>query len=162
MQIQTKTDKFNKYHNGKIYSIRSYTTEKFYIGSTCTPLHKRLYNHRNKYAQYNQGRYHFVSSFEVVKNDDCYIELLEEFKCENKDELNKREGEWIRTNLNDIVNMRIPSRTKKEYISDNKDNIHKKFDCECGGRYTYKHKYLHIRSKKHTDYTKREDDGKPE
>jgi hypothetical protein len=32
----------NKYQHGKIYTIRSFQTDKFYIGSTTQPLSKRL------------------------------------------------------------------------------------------------------------------------
>jgi hypothetical protein len=45
------------------------------------------------------------------KYDDVRIELIEEFPCENKMELNKREGHYIRTL--DCVNKVIPGRTQK-------------------------------------------------
>ena len=32
----------NIYHTSKIYSIRSFLTDKYYIGSTTQPLTKRL------------------------------------------------------------------------------------------------------------------------
>jgi hypothetical protein len=117
----TETDK-NKYHNGKIYTIRSYKTDKFYIGSTCMPLHKRFYEHkiRFKYVSLNNLKKYY-SSFEILKYDDVYIELLEEFKCENKMELEKREGELIRLHKNNIVNIYINGRTPDEWVKDNKD-----------------------------------------
>jgi hypothetical protein len=118
-----ETSKINKYHNGKIYTIRSHQTEKYYIGSTCQPLHKRLYSHRNKYKHFCLGKGDKLSSFEIIKLDDNYIELLEEYKCENKDELTKREGELIRLNKNDIVNHNIAGRTCKEYYEEHKEYI---------------------------------------
>jgi hypothetical protein len=99
------------YQNGKIYSIRSHQTDKFYIGSTCSPLYKRLYEHRNKY---NEKKV-ILSSFEIIKFDDHYIELIEDYKCENRNQLTKREGEYIRQNINNIVNIKIAGREKKEY-----------------------------------------------
>ena len=36
----------NKYQNGKIYKIWSMETDEIYVGSTCQPLHKRMYDHR--------------------------------------------------------------------------------------------------------------------
>ena len=39
----------NKYAQGKIYAIRSPSTDKIYIGSTCDTLAKRLYGHRVHY-----------------------------------------------------------------------------------------------------------------
>jgi hypothetical protein len=45
------------------------------------------------------------------KYDDVRIELIEEFPCENKMELNKREGHYIRTL--ECVNKRIAWKNKK-------------------------------------------------
>ena len=107
------------YKNGKIYTIRSYQTDKFYIGSTCSTLTKRLYQHKTKY------KYGTLTSTsrEIVKYNDCYIELLEAFECKNKNELRQREGELIRKYKNDIVNCRIENRTKDEWRGDNKNDI---------------------------------------
>lgn len=117
----------NKYQKGKIYTIRSSQTDKYYIGSTCNKLYKRLGQHKQNYKNYVGGTYHFVSSFDIVKFDDCYIELLEDFKCDNKEQLNKREGELIRQLKNDIVNKVIAGRTKKEWENDNKDKLKAQF-----------------------------------
>jgi len=110
----------NKYHKSKIYTIRSYQTDKYYIGSTCDALHKRLYNHRRDYKNYLNNNHHFVTSFDIILYEDNYIELLEDYKCESKNELLKREGELIRKYKDDIVNCRIAGRTGKEYKEDNK------------------------------------------
>ena len=116
-----KTD--NKYNNSKIYTIRSYQIDKYYIGSTTQPLHKRLYDHKRGYTLYQNQKYHYVTSFELIKFEDCYIELLEEINFDNKEQLDKREGELIRANLNDVVNKRIEGRTVKEYRIDNADKL---------------------------------------
>ena len=57
----------NRYQNGKIYSIRSYQTDKVYIGSTCMPLAKRLYGHRQNYNRYGKGKFNFITSFEILE-----------------------------------------------------------------------------------------------
>lgn len=49
-------EKPNKYLNGKIYTIRSHQTDKFYIGSTCSPLHKRLFKHRSNKRDFDNKR----------------------------------------------------------------------------------------------------------
>ena len=103
----------NKYHNGKIYTIRSPHTDKYYIGSTCNTLSKRFSQHNCQ----------FSSSKIIIDYGDAYIELLENFKCENKNELNRREGELIRTHKENIVNFLIAGRTKTEYYNDNKNII---------------------------------------
>jgi hypothetical protein len=113
----------NKYHKSKIYTIRSYQTDEYYIGSTCDALHKRLYHHRRKYKYYLNGIFRFMSSFDIIKYEDNYIELLEDYKCESKNELFKREGYFIRKYKVEIVNCRIEGRTGKERYEVNKDKI---------------------------------------
>lgn len=115
------TEIINKYNNGKIYTIRSYKTDLYYIGSTTQPLYKRLYEHRKAILSRNDGKRGYTSSEEILKFDDHYIELLEEFKCENKMQLEKREGELIREHKNNCVNKNIMGRTEKEWREDNKD-----------------------------------------
>lgn len=112
------------YKNGKIYTLRSHQTDKIYIGSTSTPLHKRLYNHKKLYECWKRGNSVYVTSYEILKYPDVYIELLEEFPCDNKLQLNTREGEYIRKM--DCVNKIIPCRTPKEYYHDNRDLILRK------------------------------------
>jgi hypothetical protein len=77
----------NRYENGKIYSIRSNQCNEYYIGSTCLTLSKRLYKHKDMFNQWKKNNKTYVSSYEILKFDDVYIELIEEFKCNNKMEL---------------------------------------------------------------------------
>jgi hypothetical protein len=109
------------YQNGKIYTIRSYQTDDVYYGSTTQPLSKRLSGHKAHYKQWQKQNYNYVTSFEIVKYDDCYIELYENYPCNSKPELEKREGQVIREN-DDAINRIIAGRTKKEYCVDNVDN----------------------------------------
>ena len=108
----------NKYINGKIYTVRSHHMDKYYIGSTPRSLSTRLAEHKYKRA----GQ---VS--ELFLYDDVYIELLENFPCNSKDELRKREGELIRENKHNVLNTRVDGRTKeenqKEYYKNNQKNI---------------------------------------
>lgn len=104
----------NRYAKGQIYTIRSHQTDDVYIGSTCSPLHKRLSEHRGNFKQWKEGKdVRYVTSFEIVKYDDAYVELLEDFPCDNKKELNRREGQLIRQNA--CVNKNVPGRTRAEY-----------------------------------------------
>lgn len=110
------------YANGKVYTIRSHQTPLVYVGSTTIGLQQRLAEHRSKFKN---GKL-TCSSIEIIKYDDAYIELLEEFKCENRTQLNAREGHYIRQL--DCVNKRIEGRTPREWRDDNKEAIakHKK------------------------------------
>ena len=110
----------NRYNNGKIYSIRSHQTDDVYIGSTCMLLSKRLYQHKINYKCWLvKTQPYECSSFKLAKFDDCYIELVEDYPCENKQQLNRREGELIRATQ--CVNKFIAGRTLKEYCEENKD-----------------------------------------
>ena len=109
------------YENGLIYTIRSHQTDDIYIGSTTQPLYKRIHQHKQNFKAWNIGKFSYVSSFELIKYDDVYIELLELCPCSNKNELHKREGELQREM--DCVNKEIAGRTKKEYYQDNKNKI---------------------------------------
>lgn len=107
------------YKQGKIYTIRSPNTDKYYIGSTTQPLHKRFYEHKRKYEN---GMNETTAAF-VFDYIDAYIELLEECSCNSKYELDKREGELIREHKDKLVNKKITGRTVAEYNEDNKDRI---------------------------------------
>lgn len=155
----------SNYKNGKIYCIRSYQTDKVYVGSTTQPLSKRLYDHKRCYKRFLNGKYGYTTSFEIVKYDDCYIELIIEISCDNVNQLRKYEGNYIR-NMN-CVNKMIAGRTQKEWRKDNKDKIkqyrintkdkinewHKtKHICNCSSSYTNRNKARHFKSKKHKRY----------
>ena len=125
---ENKKDKTNMYENGKIYTIRSPHTSKYYIGSTCNPLSKRFYNHKSGFNAYNKNsdfKKSYLTSFEVIRYSDAYIELLEVFPCKSKIELTKREGELIREHKDNVVNKVINGRTAKEWSSQT-------VTCECG------------------------------
>lgn len=162
------------YENGKVYSIRSHSRpDLVYVGSTTQPLSKRLGGHK---MPSNKVK----SSKQITDLGDAYIELIENYSCNSREELDRREGEIIRSM--DCVNKRIAGRTQKEYRQDNtekrkqyyKDNADKviqqqkqykkdnsdkikerqkiKFDCECGGKYTNSNISQHQKSKKHKLY----------
>ena len=129
----------NKYRNSKIYTIRNRIDDDIYIGSTVADINKRFYRH--KIDAQNPALQHMPLH---AKMKECgiehfYIELLEKVKCNDRSELNQREGEWIRkigtlnkykhnncgltvkeyynTNRADILNQ------KKEYYEKNKEKI---------------------------------------
>ncbi len=109
------------YGNGKVYSIRSHLSDDVYYGSTTQPLSKRMVCHRANYNSYINGKRGFVSSFDIMKHGDAYIELVELYPCAHRCELTRREGEIIRQN--ECVNRNIAGRTHVEYRSDNKEKI---------------------------------------
>ena len=113
------------YQEGKVYTIRSHLTEKYYIGSTKQLLCKRMMGHKSNFKKYNEnGPYKtYVSSYEILKLGDAYIELLELYPCETKELLKKREGELIRQHRANVVNISIAGRNQKEWGQDNKERV---------------------------------------
>lgn len=109
------------YSKGKIYCIRSFQTDKVYIGSTTQTLAQRLGTHREDYKRYLRGNKHYVSSFKLLKYDDYYIELITLYPCSCKAELVAEEGKFIREL--DCVNKNIAGRTSRQYHIDNRDKI---------------------------------------
>jgi flavodoxin len=91
------------YKNGKIYKIVCNTTGLQYIGSTCNPyLSTRLAQHRSDYKKHLQNKTRYISSIEVLKNDNYEIILIESCPFETKDQLHARERFYIENN--DCVN----------------------------------------------------------
>ena len=109
----------SRYSTGKIYTLRSYQTDDIYIGSTIQELSARMSGHRRNYKRHLNNKCIHITSFDIIKYDDCYIELLELYPCNSKIELERREGYHIRNT--DCVNKIIVGRTPKEYYEDNKD-----------------------------------------
>jgi hypothetical protein len=59
------------------------------------------------------------SSIGMMSFPDVYIELVEAYPCASRDELNRREGHWIR-NTPDCVNTRMAGRTINEYMREHR------------------------------------------
>jgi len=162
------------YENAKIYRIVCNATGLQYIGSTCKLLCRRLGQHRVDYKRYLNGKYHHITSFKILENNNYDIILIENYPSKSKDELHARERFYIESM--DCVNKCIPNRTRKEYREDNKeiiqqyrqdnrekltklyqeyrDNNASKLLCACGRLYVGYNKSHHVRSKHHLEYLK--------
>lgn len=85
------------YQKSKIYCIRSYIIpDLVYVGSTTQPLCIRLSKHKHDYLRWQEGKTNFRTSFALIACGDAYIELIKNFPCENREELNREEGIYIR------------------------------------------------------------------
>ena len=117
----------NKYHNSKIYSIRNTINDDIYIGSTSSELCKRMVKHRSTAKQEpHKSPFHTYMNENGVEN--FYIELVEDYSCENIEQLRKREGEIIREigTLNKQIAGRTTQEYKKEYEHNNRDKINQR------------------------------------
>jgi hypothetical protein len=162
--------KLNNLDNGKIYKIICNTTKKVYIGSTCEiELSSRLKSHEVSYKRYMKHGGSSLSSFQILKNNNYNIELIEDYPCNFRHELCSREGElqllyrcinknragrntvgYYQDNKEELLN------NVKRYQIENKDKITQKnntiMTCECGCSFKYVSSFMHKRSKKHKRY----------
>jgi len=108
------------YNNGKIYKLVDNTNNNIYYGSTCQLLKDRKAQHKKDYKGYLIGNRGYRKSYEIIKNNNYKIELVELFSCNNKNELLKRERYYIENN--NCINENIPTRTQKEWYENNKED----------------------------------------
>jgi hypothetical protein len=111
----------SKYTQGKIYKLTSSHTDKIYIGSTTKSLNNRFSNHKWFYKSWLKSQTNKITSYDLLKYTDVKIELIKEFPCETRKELEKEEGKLILEN--NCVNRCVVGRTKKEYRDENKEKI---------------------------------------
>ena len=134
------------------------TTEKY--------LSKRLQRHLSNYNQHLKGNYCNVSSFEILKNNNYHIELIENVNCNDVYELRNRERYYIENC--ECINKYIPNRTREErknteeykiknfiiqkkYREKHKDKIKEIVLCECGCEIRQNNLSRHKKTKKHLD-----------
>jgi hypothetical protein len=93
-----------------IYALKNRTSDDVYYGSTKQKyLSGRKGDHRASYNRWIAGKFHYVSSFEIIKCPTAYIEPVEEVSEENRKE---RERWWVENNP--CVNKNKPVRTAEE------------------------------------------------
>jgi hypothetical protein len=97
---------------GRIYKITSSETEYIYIGATTKTLKERLAKHKTQYKCYLDGKYDYVSSFDIIKFVNVNIELISEGLFDRKSDLYRLEGEYIQLTEN-CINKRIEGSTKQ-------------------------------------------------
>ena len=80
--------------------------------------------HRCKYVSWKNGNSSKLMCYELFEKygiENCKIYLVELYPCKSREELEAREGYYIRNY--DCVNKNIAGRTRKEYYNDNKDKM---------------------------------------
>jgi hypothetical protein len=110
------------YKLGKIYTIRSSETVGVYVGSTCQSLAVRFGGHKSDYKKYKN-----IITISNIFNygvENAYIELLENYPCNSREELHKREGEHMRM-MENCVNKLKPriNHNKNDYYICNICNV---------------------------------------
>lgn len=102
------------YQKSKIYKLWSPSKNLVYYGSTIETLPQRLAKHKYSYKKYNEDNNSgYCTSYLVLDCEDYKMELVEEYSCNNNQQLCNKEGEYIKNN--DCVNKVINGRTRQEY-----------------------------------------------
>ena len=147
-----------KYQQGKIYKIVCNITNEIYIGSTIETINRRLQGHIKDLKD--------CRSRKILNRGDYKIELIKNYPCNSKWELEEEEAQYIRNNI--CINKKIPHRTKEEYYEENKEKIlekkkkyyennkqeiNKKILCECGALVYKRYLTAHKKTMKHLKLT---------
>tara|TARA_R110000751_G_scaffold43398_1_gene100197 strand:+ start:221 stop:523 length:303 start_codon:yes stop_codon:yes gene_type:complete len=91
------------YSDSKIYSVKCLETGLEYIGSTARKdIRARKREHKNHYQRYKRGTYGYNTVFQIIEKNNYSMEVVEEFPCVTRTELEARESYWI--NNTDCVN----------------------------------------------------------
>ena len=109
------------YANSKIYKLVSFNLPELpYYGSTVQTLCKRKGGHVSDFKKFgfNVGG---CTSRIVIDAGDYEIIWVEDFPCENKDQLKARERYYIENRV--CVNKNVPGRTEKEWYQANKAHV---------------------------------------
>lgn len=92
----------NKYSRSKIFRIVSNVSNKEYIGTTIQSLAERM----SDFKKQNRKLPKVLSDmFEEDGIENCSIILIENYPCNNVEELNMRERYWIEQR--DCINKRV-------------------------------------------------------
>ena len=106
------------YENSKIYKIYSLSNEELvYYGSTTQKLSQRKAEHvkDSKKEHYNG------SSKIIINNGNWNMELIQDYPCLNRFELETLEGDYIKNNK--CINIIVAGRSKQEYRDANRCRI---------------------------------------
>jgi len=104
----------NAYFFGKIYKIVSDNDlSKVYVGLTTNELEERLKQHVKDSKSIERGKKGYVRSFDIIKLGNYRIELLEEYPCNSKYELEIIEDEYIELFKDICVNEKRMNKKKK-------------------------------------------------
>lgn len=118
----------NIYKTGKIYRIIC-NDGHYYIGSTTQTLPRRLHHHKQLSKKDKTA---FYNHMKQLGWENASIELLEDYPCDTKKELSKREDEYITKEKENPLCLNInraqlsPTERKeqvKEYYEANKSDI---------------------------------------
>ena len=112
-----------RYNAGKIYKLVC-TDGHYYIGSTITALNYRLNNHKQSTKkELERPVYKYINT---IGWDKVTIEILEKYSCNSREELLKKEDEYIQQGKGDKLCLNFhrahvtPEETAKQIKQEDK------------------------------------------
>ena len=105
----------------KFYRIVNNQNDECYIGCTKQKLCKRYGNHKEKNNSCTSK-----ILFDKYGVENCKCILIKELELNSKEEAHREERKIIEEYSEKCVNFMIPTRTRKEYREENKENIKEK------------------------------------
>ncbi len=140
------------YSKGKIYRISA--GDLTYYGSTTQLLCNRMGQHRKDF-RLNKG---YASALVLQQDPEAKIVWVEDYPCENKEQLNAREqyyqDNYPCVNKNKAYTGLSEAEYQAQYRQDNAERLKARHTCECGGCYTHQKKSQHLRTQKHQEHIK--------
>lgn len=102
---------------------------------------------------------HFIDTLNATLNsiksfctETEHKEYQKQYQIEHKDEIKDYQKQYYQDNKDEI------RKQQKQYRTVNNEKIkqqaNKKYDCDCGGKYTVAHKTRHLKSQLHQNYLK--------
>jgi hypothetical protein len=103
IKVKKPSVKRSTYADGRIFKLIDNTNGNVFIGGTIRNLCQRVANFKSKYRSYLKNSTNkYLLEFEIIKNNNYSIELVEMCPCNNKDELNKQIYKHIA--INECIN----------------------------------------------------------
>lgn len=158
------------YSKTAIYKLccRNDEIKDVYVGHT-TDIVRRKAQHKYHCNTEKSKKYNFPV-YEFIRNnggwDNWSLKIIEDYNCGDRASAETRERYWIEE-LGASLNLRIPTRTKKEhyntnrdvllekfkeYYKNNRETINRRTTCECGVSYIKKNHIRHTNSQRHIQY----------
>ena len=151
------------YEKSIIYKIKhneDYDDNNIYIGSTSN-FKNRKYCHKSNCNNEKSNKYNYTV-YQYIRangNWEQFVMIpIEQYPCNNKEELVIRERHHIDL-LRPILNIQLPTRTKKEHYEDNKEKIaeydKKRYEANKEQIIEYKKQYYKANKEQITERTKK-------
>ena len=151
-----KNRKYQLYEAMNELKIENFYIElvELYPCSSKDELRSREGQYIRKYDSYKNGYNMLISGRSMTEyyqdNKEQLKEQVKKYRDDHKDKIREQKKEYYQDNKEKI------NEYYKKYKELNKDRIrehkNKKFNCECGGKYTHTHKARHLKTLKHKKY----------